>query len=78
LTRSEFDAYFAGTNRAVAITISDVRALARPASLDELQRRWVGFRPPQSFRYLSPTQVARLTVPGPRRRHAILPASGRA
>lgn len=67
VTREEFNAYFDGTTRAVAITIADARALARPASLDELRRRWADFRPPQSFRYLSPSQVARLTVPGPAR-----------
>lgn len=67
VTGEEFDAYFEGTTRAVAITIADARALARPASLDELRQRWADFRPPQSFRYLSPSQVAQLTVPGPAR-----------
>lgn len=77
VTRREFDAYFEGTTRAVAITIADARALARPASLDELRRRWEDFRPPQSFRYLSPSQVARLTAPGPARQrpHALQPSA---
>jgi predicted transcriptional regulator len=72
VTHQEFDAYFEGAARAVAITITDARALARPASLDELRRRWADFRPPQSFRYLSPSQVARLTAPGPAYRGAQL------
>jgi predicted transcriptional regulator len=72
VTREEFDAYFEGTTRAVAITICDAAPLTRPASLDELRRRWADFRPPQSFRYLSPSQVARLTVPGPARRQVAL------
>lgn len=72
ITRGEFEAYFEGTSRAVAITIRDALPLARPASLDELRRRWADFRPPQSFRYLSPSQVQRLIAPGPERRHATL------
>jgi predicted transcriptional regulator len=63
LTRDEFDRYFAGAGRAVAITVSNVRHLKKPKSLAELRRRWSGFRPPQSFRYLSPSQVAQLTGP---------------
>jgi predicted transcriptional regulator len=66
LTRAEFDDYFTGTDRAVAITLRDARPLASPASLEELRRRWTGFRPPQSFRYLDPSQVARLIAPASR------------
>jgi predicted transcriptional regulator len=67
VTREEFDAYYEGTARAVAIIMADTRPFARPASLDELRRRWADFRPPQSFRYLNPAQVARLTLPEPAR-----------
>jgi predicted transcriptional regulator len=65
LSREEFNGYFRGTNRAVAIKIHNVSPLTRPASLEELRARWTGFRPPQSFRYLSPSQVARLTLASP-------------
>jgi predicted transcriptional regulator len=61
ITRAEFDAYFEGTSRAVAITLRDTARLDRPASLEELRHRWSEFRPPQSFRYLTPAQVQRLT-----------------
>src|SRR4051812_28659243 len=57
LTRAEFDVYFAGTDRAVAITLEAAQPLVQPLSLEELRRRWTGFRPPQSFRYLSLPQV---------------------
>jgi predicted transcriptional regulator len=73
ISLEEFDLYFEGTCRAVAITICSAAPLVRPASLDELRRRWAGFSPPQSFRYLSPPQVARLTVPCPSRRYTELP-----
>lgn len=78
LTRAEFDVYFAGTNRAVAITLHDAQPLARPLSLEELRRRWADFWPPQSFRYLSLSQVARLTVPTSDRRQCAAPVPGTA
>jgi predicted transcriptional regulator len=60
LTRDEYDAYFGGVDQAVAITLRSIRRLAQPRPLDELRRRLVGFRPPQSFRYLDSFQVASL------------------
>lgn len=60
LTREEYDAYFGGADQAVAITLRNIRPLAQPRPLDELRKRLVGFRPPQSFRYLDPLQVASL------------------
>lgn len=72
ISRGEFDAYFQGTSRAVAISIRGVVPLDRPASLDELRRRWAGFQPPQSFRYLSHTQVQRLTARRLEGRHPML------
>ena len=62
LSRSEYDKYFAGTNRAVAIVIQDPVRLGRPRPLAELRRRWDGFRPPQSFRYVEPLQLACLAL----------------
>jgi predicted transcriptional regulator len=58
LSRREFSAYFAGSDEAVAIALTDVRRLSKPVPLAELRRRWQGFRPPQSFRYLDAAQAA--------------------
>jgi predicted transcriptional regulator len=58
LSRREFRGYFAGVGEAVAISLADVRRLPEPVPLAELQRRWRGFRPPQSFRYLDAVQAA--------------------
>lgn len=52
VTRSEYSAYFEGTERAVGIWLSDVRALKRPLGLQELRERWPWFRPPQSYCYV--------------------------
>src|SRR4051812_25136463 len=52
ITRKEYDCYFAGIDRAVAIELKQIRRLERPRPLDDLRRRLAGFRPPQSYRYL--------------------------
>lgn len=53
-----FAGYFAGTGNAVAITLADVEPLPALVPLAELRRRISGFRPPQSFRYLTQPQAA--------------------
>jgi predicted transcriptional regulator len=60
ITRDEFDRYFAGTDKAIAIELTDIRRLEQPRPLDDLRRVLAGFRPPQSYRYLSPKEVAAL------------------
>lgn len=60
LTRPEFDAYFDGASTAAAIEVEDVKPLPSQRSLAELRERLSGFRPPQSFRYLTPGQLAAL------------------
>jgi predicted transcriptional regulator len=62
ISRLEFDQYFDGASTAVAIVIEEAKALGRPRPLDELRRRWRGFRPPQSFRYVEPAEVAGLSL----------------
>jgi predicted transcriptional regulator len=56
--RTTFDAYFDGTDSAVAITLTEVRRLRSAVPLAELRRRIAGFRPPQSFRYLEGSDAA--------------------
>ena len=60
LTRGEFDEYFAGCAEAVAITVSTARPLFNPVSLCELRRRSASFAPPQSYRYVEPSELSRL------------------
>jgi predicted transcriptional regulator len=62
ITRREFDEYFEGSLDAVAITLSAVRRLRRPVGLPQLRQGRDWFRPPQSFRYLTPEQTASLGV----------------
>ena len=53
IDRPQFDAYFAGAETAVAITVTGPLRLKRPVPLAELRLSWLGFQPPQSFRYIS-------------------------
>ncbi len=63
VTKAEFDAYFAGAERAYGLHLRDIASLKMPVSLRYL-RQGLGVEPPQSFRYLSRAQVDSL-LPGP-------------
>ncbi|RSN24153.1 hypothetical protein DMC63_06250 [Streptomyces sp. WAC 05977] len=52
VSKAEYDDYFAGADLATAISISAPERLAAPHTLAAL-RAATGFRPPQSYRYLS-------------------------
>jgi predicted transcriptional regulator len=60
--RAEFDSYFAGCVRAVAISLADVQRVTKPRTLEELRDRLPGFVPPQSFSYISYESARRLQV----------------
>jgi predicted transcriptional regulator len=63
IRRAEYDEYFLGAPQAVAIRLTNVERLQASHHLSELRARVEAFRPPQSFRYLSPRQLAAL-LPG--------------
>lgn len=54
LTYGEFTEYLAGVDQATALTIERPQALPDPFTLAWL-RRHAGFRPPQSYRYIAPS-----------------------
>jgi predicted transcriptional regulator len=56
----EFDDYFAGTDRAVAITVRTPRRLEVAVPLRVLRHLLLGFQPPQSFRYMSADEAETL------------------
>lgn len=58
IDRAAYDEYFAGSDQAVAITLTNVRPLRRRVPLTELRQRITGFNPPQSFRYLGVADAA--------------------
>ncbi|MEC3851961.1 hypothetical protein [Paenarthrobacter ureafaciens] len=52
ISRSEFDAYFAGAEVAYALHLNEVVQNRRPIPLQELRKSF-GLEPPQSWRYLT-------------------------
>ena len=57
ITREEFDNYYSGAMRGVGIFLNKTRRLPHPVKLPDLREIWSDFHPPQSYRYLTPTQV---------------------
>lgn len=62
VNRVEFDHYFDGAARAVAIALRDARRVRKPRTLAELRERLPGFVAPQSFGYLSAEEVDQLDI----------------
>ena len=55
LSLSEYRRYFAGVDTAYGIRLSRVRPLPRPLALEAIKRAWPGFVPPQTYRYICPS-----------------------
>ena len=62
LSEEEYEDYFDGAKRAVAIVIDRPRRLQEPPSLASLRNRITGFSPPQSFRYLNASMLSALEI----------------
>lgn len=62
VSRREFDAYFEGCARAYGLRLSDAVRLDEPVSLGSIRQELSGFQPPQSFRYLTESQVDALVA----------------
>lgn len=59
LSRTEFYEYFAGAEQATALSIVAPRMLPEPLTLNRL-RTHSAFQPPQSYRYITPTDPSPL------------------
>ncbi len=62
LQRAEFDSYFKGAARSVAISLQDAQRIIEPRTLTELRKRLPGFVAPQSYRYISPESLRQLEI----------------
>jgi len=58
ITRDQFDRYYDGASTAFGILLRRARNLARPLTLDDVQQQWRKFWPPQTYRSLSPEEMA--------------------
>ncbi|PZO76104.1 MAG: hypothetical protein DI629_16485 [Mesorhizobium amorphae] len=59
LSAQEIDLYFGSATEGCAVRIKSVLPLARTVSYSELKDVW-GIAPPQSYRYISPTDLSSL------------------
>ena len=57
ITSRVFDKYYAGSTYAIGIRVSAARTLPTPIPLADLRKTIPGFHPPQTYRYLSSTEV---------------------
>jgi predicted transcriptional regulator len=71
LKRSEFFDYVEGAPSATAISVTDVRMLPEPLSLEELRRRRPEFHVPQSYRFMDEVELG--AVLNGERRHLLGP-----
>ncbi len=62
VTREQFDSYYSGAANAYGIVVGQVRQLPEPVMLYRLRQIVSGFRPPQSYRYLSQTEAAAINL----------------
>jgi len=60
ISRDQFNQYFNGVEESYGIFLKRKWALNEPVELDELRERQSNFRPPQSYHYLTPTQISRI------------------
>lgn len=54
ISRMEFNEYYKGATIAFAFHINGLQCLKKPIRLEDIRKRWKGFNPPQSYRYVDP------------------------
>lgn len=57
VSATEFDAYFAGSDHAVAIHLDDIATLENPVTLDEIRSRRSAYNPPQTWHFFDRAQL---------------------
>jgi len=57
ISKKEFDEYFTGVDYGYGIYIRDIANNYQPIDLCEIRKQWGGFNPPQSYRYLSQSEL---------------------
>ncbi len=62
ITKLEFDQYYEGSDMGYAINFSNVDSLRTSVSLSLLRSKIDGFHPPQSYRYLCPSQASSICL----------------
>jgi predicted transcriptional regulator len=60
VTRKQFDEYYEGAEMAYAILLESVRDFVKAIQLKCLRQKWPGFRPPQSYIYITDSRLTSL------------------
>jgi predicted transcriptional regulator len=60
VSKSEFDAYFQGSKKAVCIEFKVIHIFKKPVPLSDIRHSWPNFRPPQGFYYLKNDEYDKL------------------
>lgn len=60
MTENEFSDYFRGAELGYGIYLDSITSVSTPLSLKELRLRWGRFHPPQTYKYLSTTEIEQL------------------
>ncbi|HEX3856275.1 MAG TPA: EVE domain-containing protein [Verrucomicrobiae bacterium] len=60
LTKSEFNDYYEGAKQAFAVVLKKLWKFEKPVKLTQLRRNRIGFRPPQSYHYLTFEEANRI------------------
>jgi predicted transcriptional regulator len=60
LTKSEFNDYYEGAKQAFAVVLKRLWKSEKPVKLTQLRRNRSGFRPPQSYHYLTFEEANRI------------------
>lgn len=62
ITREQFDSYYRGATIAYGIFVQEARQLPRQVRLDFLRDMFSGFRPPQSYQYITQVEAAAINL----------------
>jgi len=57
ISREQFDGYYAGSSLGFGIILKNYWSLSKPIDLIGLKSIWSGFHPPQSYRYLTLSEI---------------------
>ena len=60
ITREQYDAYYRGSKKAYGIMVDRAWRLDVPLKLASMRKRQARFHPPQSYRYLTPSDLGLL------------------
>ena len=62
ISKEEFDVYYSGATTGVGIFLGRALNIETPINLVDIKKQWEGFHPPQSYRYLTYSQLEAINI----------------